>query len=43
MVFRKKTLEVDFFTFSDDFIQGGYNKLNLATENYKKYIDKTTP
>ena len=39
VVVDKKTLEVDFFTFSDDFIQGGYDKLNLATENYKKYID----
>jgi hypothetical protein len=39
VVVDKKTQEVDFFTFSDDFIQGGYDKLNLATNNYNKYIN----
>lgn len=39
VVVDKKTLEVIFVSFSDEFIQGGYNKLEIATKNYQKYID----
>jgi len=39
VVVDKKTLEVQVIQFDDEFIQSGYNKLNIATENYQKYID----
>ena len=39
IVVDKKTKEVEFVSFSSEFIQGGYDKLNLATENYYKYLD----
>ena len=35
----KQTKEVEFVTLSDEFISGGYEKLKIATDNYKKYID----
>ena len=38
-VVDKKTKEVGFFQFDDEFIQGGYDKLNKATENYYKYLE----
>jgi len=38
-VVDKRSKEVGFFEFSDDFIRGGYEKLNLATENYYKYLE----
>jgi len=38
-VVDKKTKEVGFFQFDDDFIQSGYAKLDLATENYYKYLE----
>mgnify|MGYP005989020709 FL=1 len=38
IVVDKKTKEVEFISFSSEFIQGGYDKLNLATENYYKYL-----
>jgi hypothetical protein len=38
VVVDKKTQEVKFFEFSDDFIQGGYEKLNIATDNYFNYL-----
>ena len=39
IVVDKKTKEVEFVSFSSEFIQGGYDKLNLATENYYKYLE----
>ncbi len=39
IVVDKKTKEVKFVSFSSEFIQGGYDKLNLATENYYKYLE----
>jgi hypothetical protein len=39
IVVDKKTKEVKTVQFSDDFIQSGYNKLDLATENYYKYLE----
>ncbi len=39
VVVDKKTLEVKFFTFDNEFIESGFNKLNLATENYYKYLN----
>jgi hypothetical protein len=39
IVVDKKTKEVKTVQFSDDFIQSGYDKLNLATENYYKYLE----
>ena len=39
VVVDKQTKEVEFVTLSDDFIAGGYEKLKIATDNYKKYID----
>ena len=39
VVVDKKTFEVQVIEFSDEFIQSGYNKLNIATENYQKYLD----
>jgi len=39
VVVDKKTKEVQFVTLSDDFIQGGYVKLKIATDNYNKYIN----
>jgi len=39
IVVDKKTKEVEFVSFSSEFIQGGYDKLNKATENYYKYLD----
>ena len=39
VVVDKKTFEVQVVEFSDEFIQSGYNKLNIATENYQKYLD----
>ena len=38
IVVDKKTKEVKTIQFSDDFIQSGYDKLDLATENYYKYL-----
>ena len=38
VVVDKKTFEVQVIEFSDEFIQSGYNKLNIATENYQKYL-----
>ena len=39
IVVDKKTKEVEFVSFSSEFIQGGYDKLNKATENYHKYLE----
>lgn len=39
VVVDKKTFEVQVIEFSDEFIQSGYNKLDIATENYQKYLD----
>ena len=39
IVVDKKTKEVKTVQFSDDFIQSGYHKLDLATENYYKYLE----
>ena len=39
VVVDKRTKEVEFVTLSDEFILGGYEKLEIATSNYKKYID----
>ena len=39
IVVDKKTKEVKTVQFSDDFIQSGYDKLDLATENYYKYLE----
>ena len=39
VVVDKRTKEVEFITLSDEFIQGGYEKLKIATDNYKKYIN----
>ena len=39
VVVDKKTKEVEFVSFSSEFIQSGYDKLDLATENYYKYLD----
>ena len=39
VVVDKRTQEVKFFEFTNDFIQSGYEKLNIATENYKKYLE----
>jgi len=39
VVVDKKTQEVKFFEFTDDFIQGGYEKLNIATDNYFNYLE----
>ena len=39
VVVDKQTKEVEFVTLSDEFIAGGYEKLKIATDNYKKYID----
>jgi len=39
IVVDKKTKEVKTIQFSDDFIQSGYDKLDLATENYYKYLE----
>lgn len=39
IVVDKKTKEVKVVEFSDEFIQSGYEKLNIATENYLKYLD----
>lgn len=39
VVVDKKTLEVQVIQFDDEFIQRGYNKLNIATENYHKYFE----
>ena len=38
-VVDKRTKEVGFFQFDNDFIKGGYEKLNKATENYYKYLE----
>ena len=38
-VVDKKTKEVGFFQFDNNFIQSGYDKLNKATENYYKYLE----
>lgn len=37
VVVDKRTKEVGFYSFSDEFIQGGYDKLDIATNNYFKY------
>lgn len=39
IVVDKKTKEVKTVQFSDDFIKSGYDKLDLATENYYKYLE----
>jgi hypothetical protein len=39
IVVDKKTKEVKTVQFSDDFIQSGYDKLDLATENYYNYLE----
>ena len=39
VVVDKKTREVEFVSFSSEFIQSGYDKLDLATENYYKYLE----
>jgi hypothetical protein len=38
VVVDKRTKEVKFFTFNNDFIEEGVEKLNIATDNYKEYI-----
>jgi len=38
-VVDKRSKEVGFFEFNDDFIRGGYEKLDIATENYYKYLE----
>lgn len=40
VVVDKRTKEVGFYSFSDEFIQSGYNKLQMATDNYLKYKDE---
>lgn len=39
VVVDKRNPEVKFFKFSSEFIESGYNKLNIATDNYYKYLD----
>lgn len=39
VVVDKRTCEVKFFEFDDEFIDSGVEKLNLATENYYKYLE----
>lgn len=38
VVVDKRNPEVKFFKFSSEFIESGYNKLNIATDNYYKYL-----
>jgi len=38
-VVDKRSKEVGFFEFNDEFIESGYAKLDLATENYYKYLE----
>ena len=38
VVVDKINPQVKFFKFSSEFIQSGYNKLNIATDNYYKYL-----
>ena len=40
VVVDKRTKEVGFYSFSDDFIESGYNKLMIATDNYLKYREE---
>ena len=35
----RKQKRLDSFSLMMNFIQGGYDKLNKATENYYKYLD----
>ena len=39
VVVDKKTKEVQLVEFDNEFIQSGYNKLNIATSNYQKYLE----
>ena len=39
VVVDKRTKEVQIRQFDNEFIQGGYDKLNKATENYYKYLE----